>query len=251
MRIHRFGGFIWFLLFFVVFTSCHRQERDGEMPSATAHEVIAPPMPRFAPDFAVKIGVRESGHDLFSLLDEGGYLMGELAQQTLLHPDFPVLEERGVVRVAVISLLEMGFGIDELVTIDIILRRGEEIGLEVCPPELAAELRLKFNNQPEFSTGNRLGEFFVAHEPISLNEYGVPVIFIVARFDPPPLPNTLPEKGLWLYADPLFELSIFDDEGGISFDEGITLPNRQFDPLDPDGYDLGGKFAFIVPYDDE
>ena len=95
-------------------------------------------------------------------------------------------------------------------------------------------LREQFLAQPDRSTGHRLGEFFAAIDPPvafpGVGE-GVPKIPSIERDDEDPHEET--GIGLWVL---LNELQFID--GDV----------RVFDPLnDPDGVDLGGRFAFIVP----
>ena len=80
--------------------------------------------------------------------------------QALENPDFPVVAEEITVDIVVVSMLEMGFAEGELATLDTIYDRAKQMGLEMCPVETAAQLRLRFLDQPDWTTGERLGEFF-------------------------------------------------------------------------------------------
>ena len=87
------------------------------------------------------------------------------------------------VDIVVVSMLELGFAEDELATLDTIYNRAKQMGLETCPVETAAQLRLQFLDQPDWRTGERLSDFFVASEPFVLTPDGFPKIFSVVRDD--------------------------------------------------------------------
>ncbi len=129
-------------------------------------------------------------------------------------------------------MLEMGFAENEFVTLEIIYDRAKELGLETCPVETAAQLRLSFLDQPLWATGGRLGKFFVASEPFVLTPDGFPKIFSVVRGDIFPHPEI--GIGLWLIAN------------GTVDAENAEHPGRLFNPLDEDR-DHGGRFAFVIP----
>ena len=191
---------------------------------------------KFVADFTVTLGTFGRGADLLDALVEEKHRVSKWSAQILSHPDFPVEEVEIEVDVIVMSLLEMGFLEDELVTLETILKKGRKIGLEACPPELAAQLRLQFVDQPDWATGDRLGEFFVAGEAIDLADDGTSKIFSIIRDDAFPHADT--GIGLWLIANNIIDAA---DEGGR---------DRLFDPLDPEGDDLGGRFAFVIPADE-
>ena len=141
--------------------------------------------------------------------------------------------EKKEVVVIVTTLLEMGFLENELVTLETILKKAKKFGLEPCPPELPAQLRLQFTDQPDWSTGERLGDFFVASEAINLYDDGVPKIFSVTRDDEFPHEET--GIGLWLVSNNVIDAA----------DAGKR--DRLFNPSDEGGADRSGRFAFIMP----
>ena len=79
--------------------------------------------------------------------------------QALENPDFPVVAEEITVDIVVVSMLEMGFAEGELATLDTIYDRAKQMGLETCPVEIAAQLRLQFLDQPNWTTGGGWGVF--------------------------------------------------------------------------------------------
>ena len=128
---------------------------------------------------------------------------------------------------------EMGFAAGELATLDTIYDRAKQMGLETCPVETAAQLRLQFLDQPDWITGKRLGDFFIASEPFVLTREGLPKIFSVVRDDR--FPHVETGMGLWLISNGTVDAG--DEEH----------PDRLFNASDPTGLDLKGRFAFVVP----
>ena len=178
----------------------------------------------FVADFTLTLGTHRSGADLLAALIEAKCLVSVWSKQALENPDFPVGAEEITVSIVVISMLEMGFAEGELATLDSIYDRAKQMGLETCPVEIAAHLRLQFLDQPDWATGERLGEFFVASEPFVLTRDSLPKIFGVVRDDK--FPHLETGIGLWLISNGA---------------------DRLFNASDPEGFDLGGRFAFVVP----
>ena len=184
----------------------------------------------FAADFTITLGTHRSGADLLETLIEEKCRVSLWSTQALENPDFPVAAAEITVDIVVVSMLEMGFAEGELATLDTIYDRAKQMGLETCPVETATQLRLQFRDQPDWTTGKRLGDFFVASEPFVLTREGLPKIFSVARDDRYPHPET--GTGLWLVSNGTAEAG--DEE----------LPDRLFKASDPEEID---RFAFIVP----
>lgn len=187
----------------------------------------------FAADFTVTLGTHRSGADLLESLIEEKCMVSAWSVQALENPGFPVVAAEITLDIVVVSMLEMGFAEGEFATLDTIYDRAKQIGLETCPVELAVQLRLQFLDQPNYTTGERLSEFFVASEPFVLTREGIPKIFSVVRDDRYPYPKT--NTGLWLIANGTF--NPVDEEH----------PDRLFNTSDPEGLDHGGRFAFVIP----
>ena len=186
----------------------------------------------FTADFTITLGTHTSGADLLQTLIEKKCMVSLWSIEALGNPDFPVVAEEITVDIVVVSMLEMGFTDGELATLDTIYNRAKQLGLEICPVETAAQLRLQFLDQQHWATGGRLGKFFVASEPFVLTPDGFPKIFSVVRGDrfvPPEI-----GIGLWLIAN------------GTVNAEDAEHPGRLFNPLDEDR-DHGGRFAFVIP----
>ena len=188
----------------------------------------------FTADFTVTLGTHRSGADLLAALMEEKCRVSVWSRQALENPDFPVAAEKITVDIIVVSMLKLGFAEDEFATIDSIYDRAKQMGLETCPVETAVQLRLQFLDQPDWRTGERLSDFFVASEPFVLTPDGFPKIFSVIRADESPHRDT--GIGLWLVS-----------EGTVDA-ETEKHAARLFDASDPvGGIDRGGRFAFVIP----
>ena len=184
-------------------------------------------------DFTITLGTHRSGADLLDTLIEEKCRVSAWSIQALKNPDFPVVAEEITVDIVVVSMLEMGFAEDERVSLGTIYARAKQMGLEICPVETAAQLRLQFLNQPDWTTRERLSEFFVASEPFVLTPDGFPKIFSVVRDDRfPPLETGI---GLWLISNGTVDAN--DEEH----------PDRLFNVSDLKGFDHAGRFAFVIP----
>ena len=187
----------------------------------------------FTADFTITLGTHKSGADLLGTLIEEECRVSLWSRQALENPDFPVAAEKITVDIVVVSMREMGFAEDAFATLDAICDRAKQMGLETCPVETAVQLRLQFPNQPDWTTGERLGEFFVMSEPFVLTREGLPKIFSVVRDDRYPHPET--GIGLWLISN------------GTVDPGDREHPDRLFKASDPEGSDHGGRFAFVIP----
>ena len=187
----------------------------------------------FAADFTITPGNHTSGVDLLAALLEEKCSVSLWSRDALENPDFPVVTAGVTFDVVVVSMQELGFAEDEFATLDTIYGRAKQMGLETCPVGLAPLLRLHLLNQPDYRTGKRLSEFFVASEPFVLTREGLPKIFSVVRDDQCPHPET--GIGLWLISNGTIEAG------------DAELPGRQFSASDPYENHHKGRFAFVVP----
>ena len=211
------------------FSNMQKQDRSNIVNNSedTKDEVS------FEVDLTITLGTNRTGVELLEALLEEKCLVSIWSRQALEHPDFTVMSEEIMVDIVVVSMLELGFAEGELATLDTIYQRAKQMGLEACPVEIAPQLRLQFLNQPDWVTGERLGEFFVASEPFILTREGIPKIFSVVRDDRYPHPDT--GRGLWLIANGTF------DPGNVEH------PNRLFNASGTGEFEHGGRFAFVLP----
>ncbi len=162
----------------------------------------------FTADFSITLGTHTSGVSLLVALLEGECDVSPWSREALGNPSFPVVAAETTIDIVVVSMLELGFAADEFATIDAIYARAKQMGFETCPVETAPQLRLQFRDQPDLTTGKRLGDFFVASEPFVLTRDGFPKIFSVLRDDDFPHPET--GIGLWLISNDTVESEIGD-----------------------------------------
>ena len=144
-----------------------------------------------------------------------------------------MVPEETTVDIIVLSIRQLGFPEGEFVPLGAIYDRAKQLGLQICPVETAAQLRLQFLDQPNYRTGDRLGEFFVASEPFTLTRVGSPQIFSVVRDDD--FPHIETDIGLWLIVNNAVQF-----ENGEFIDRKFNITN--FSPVDHEG-----RFAFIIP----
>ena len=189
---------------------------------------------RFAADFTLTLGTHRRGVDLLDALMEEKIRISEWSAQILKNPEFPVVAAEMMVEIVVVSMLELGFAEGELASVATICERARQMGLETCPAETAAQLRLQFRDQPDWTTGERLSGFFVASEPLVLTREGLPKIFSVVADDRYAHPDT--GVSLWLIAN-----------GTVDASSDAEDPGRLFNASDPEGLDLRGRFAFVIP----
>jgi len=238
------------LLSVALLSSCSREETeilpetDTEIVPETVPEIGTDPVimdqdivqnmeEEIVADFTVTLGTHADGEALLDSLTENHFSVSKWSMQALTHRNFPVEAEERQVDVIVMSLLEMDFLQDELVSLDTIIKRAKKLGFEVCTPELAVQLRLQYIDQPDWLTGDRLGQFFVATEAIDLYADGLEKIFSIIRDDAFPHKET--GIGLWLISNNVVDAADPDHRA------------RLFNPADQNGDDLGGRFAFIIP----
>ena len=181
---------------------------------------------KFRPDFTV-VTVHKTTEDVFRGLHERNITISRWTEEAI--NDHLILSgKREVYHVVVLSMPEIGFAEDEIVQYDTILKRAETMGLAPMTFEVALALREQYLDQPDYSTGDRLGEFIVAIDPPIVGvENDIPKVPVITRDDAYPDPAT--NIGLWIL---LLELLIDEDARG-------------FHPNDP--FAFGGKFAFLVP----
>ena len=184
----------------------------------------------FRPDFTV-VNLYDHKDDLLESLVRHHVRISNWTLQVFANDDVQMGGERDIHNIVVVSMLELGFLENELAGYATIVDRAEEQGLVPMSIETAFSLREQFLAQPDYSTGHRLGQFFAAIDsPVAGRDDPFDKIPSIVRDDN--FPHPLSGVGLWLI------MNAVTLEGG---DE------RLFDPLDKDGVDANGQFAFIVP----
>lgn len=131
--------------------------------------------------FELEIGGK-SKEELEHQIENQGMRIGDYAKSMTENRDFKTLqkpEQRKLVRLQVEDL-----GFTNYPTTTELYARAEELGLELCPPEVGPQYRINYKNQP-------MGEWvYIGMKPIT-DSHGDPSVFYVARH----------EHGLWLHDD--------------------------------------------------
>ena len=107
----------------------------------------------------ITLGSYKGVNQLRKALDAARVRIGDSADEILGKPAFHFSQTRTDVDLVVVSVSELGF--QDATSLAEIYRRAGELGLELCPAEVAPLLRLHYVNQP-------MGEFLnVAMRPIA------------------------------------------------------------------------------------
>jgi hypothetical protein len=107
----------------------------------------------------IALGTHKGVNALRRALDAARVRVGDSADEVLGRPAFHFSQARTDVDLVVVSVAELGF--QDATPLGEIYRRAGELGLELCPAEVAPLLRLQYVNQP-------VGEFLnVAMRPIA------------------------------------------------------------------------------------
>jgi hypothetical protein len=107
----------------------------------------------------ITLGSYKGVNALREALDAARVRRGDSADEILGRPGFLFSNTKTDVDLVVVSVSELGF--DSRTSLGDIYRRARELGLELCPAEVAPLLRLQYLNQP-------IGEFLnIAMRPIA------------------------------------------------------------------------------------
>jgi hypothetical protein len=135
--------------------------------SASEWRVGTPPTSK-----AISLGTFRSTFAVFDALDAAGVHVGEMAAEALHRPAFTVSDAKTSVQLVTLSAAELG--INEPVALATLYSDARQQGFEMCPAEVAVQMRLQYRDQP-------IGESLnIAMEPIATYE-GEPVGLTVAN----------------------------------------------------------------------
>jgi hypothetical protein len=108
----------------------------------------------------VSLGTFATADGLLATLEIAHITVGDLANEALHRPSFAMARSKFDLEVVILSAAQLGVGEKGGLRSDI-LARSQRLGLDLCPPEAAVQLRLQYLDQP-------LGEFLdVAMGPIA------------------------------------------------------------------------------------
>ena len=151
------------------------------------------------PEGKIRRGPQEAGGksntNLENELRENKINVGNYAEQMMNKPEFITLNSRQTFNLVYLKVSDLGFTSNPTTTE--LYERAEYFGLDLCPPEVGPELRLKYKDQP-------LNEWkYIAMKPI-FDPDGDPCVFRLERGD----------DGLWLrssWTRPDFHWSLVDE----------------------------------------
>lgn len=110
----------------------------------------------------ISLGTYTSHVEMFDALDEAGVHIGDMADEVLHRPAFTLSKVKMDVQLVVLTASDLGFG--EREPLASLYARARGLGYELCPAEVAVQLRLQYRDQP-------VGEFLdVAMDPIATYE---------------------------------------------------------------------------------
>jgi hypothetical protein len=95
----------------------------------------------------ISLGGDASRSALFDALDSQGIHVGEAAQEALHRVAVTFNRSRSDVQLVRLSAADLGVGLDGA-TLAEIYRRALKSGLQLCPAEVAPQLRLQYRDQP-------------------------------------------------------------------------------------------------------
>lgn len=158
-----------------------RLHAEGRLP-----KVFAPEPSRLHPSLEGKVRQEtltiggKTSQELLGELTQGGFKIGSYARSMMESPAFTTLPEPQ--EIYLVRLQVRDLGIDKNTpTTDEIYAKAQELGLDLCPPEVGPQLRLKYKDQPR-------GEWVTVGMKQIAGSDGRPGVFGVGRGD----------DGLWL-----------------------------------------------------
>jgi hypothetical protein len=141
-----------------------RADAEAVIPGAYAAPAGRADATKTVADFPVwkriTLGTHKGVNGVRDALDAHNIRVGESADEILGRPAFRFSRIMTPLDLVVLNAVDLGFAKGSQSLADI-YRRAREIGLELCPPEAAPQLRLEYLNQP-------IGEFLhVAMPPVA------------------------------------------------------------------------------------
>jgi hypothetical protein len=110
----------------------------------------------------ISLGTFTSTNAMFNALDDRDIHIGDMADEILHRPTFTISKVKMDMELVVLSVNQLSSGKKNFLAL--IFARARKLGYELCPPEVAVQLRLQYDDQP-------IGEFLdIAMEPIATYE---------------------------------------------------------------------------------
>jgi len=119
---------------------------DGVRRLLSGELVVKEAERRFQIWKTIKLGGFKTADDVRKALKDGGFRLGDWANDILGKPAFTVTSEETELDLVVVTVAELGF--KKGATRRNIYKRAQEFGLELCPPDVGPQLRLQYGGQP-------------------------------------------------------------------------------------------------------
>ena len=148
---------------------------DESMPGARSSGLNVSRPAHFEIWRTITLGTYKGVDAYRGALDSAGIKIGNAADEILGRPAFPYTGMKTDVELALLSAADLG--VESESSLSDLYKRAKQVGLELCPAEVAPQLRLDYRNQP-------LGEaLHIAMQPIATYN-GEPTILALANFAP-------------------------------------------------------------------
>lgn len=139
----------------------------------TLQEALLSQPPKFPVWKTIRLGTGlKTANDFRRALETDGFKIGKWANDIIGRPSFTVATQKTEIELIRVCTAELGF--NNGATCGDIYRQALRLGLKPCPNEVAPQLRLQYNNQPNDECLN------IAMEPI-IDFDAYPRIFSVQR----------------------------------------------------------------------
>src|SRR5215472_1744054 len=157
----------------LAFFLCAALAQDGPISSTRSSGLNVNKLAHFQIWRTITLGTY-SGVDTYRrALDSAGIKIGNAADEILGRPAFPYTGMKTDVELALLSAADLG--VESESSLSDLYKRAKQAGLELCPAEVAPQLRLDYRNQP-------LGEALnIAMEPVATHS-GEPTILALVNF---------------------------------------------------------------------
>lgn len=121
--------------------------------------------------YEIEIGGK-TVEELEKELQEKEFKISDYAQEMMKSPDFTTSKKPEQANLVRLKVKDLGF--ESGATLEQIYAKAEELGLELCPPEVGPHLRLELGDQPE-------GEYFCVSTKQISGSGGRPLVFDLNR----------------------------------------------------------------------
>ncbi len=147
--------------------------QDEPIPRAQSSGVNVNKPAHFQIWRSITLGTHKGVGAYRDALDSARIKIGDSADEILGRPAFPYTRMKTDVELALFSAADLG--VESESSLADVYKRARQVGLELCPAEVAPQLRLEYRDQP-------LGEALnIAMEPVATHS-GEPTILALVNF---------------------------------------------------------------------